>query len=338
MQTEQNPQKEWLTSRSFILTCILSFLLGRLLSDLSPDTQQHDTPQTEIDIHPNNKTKPSTPHIKAEIDPDDVHATSLLLARAERQPDLIIEILSRMELPWAKSWAGFLLVATHPNDAAAMAQAIRLQEEARIAMEIHSGTQHEQTLTAEEALVEVRLIGEDTPDSREVPCWIARRWPSAWVEAFDAMQGSSRDGYLPQCDPPLNIEWMGNHTQVATQFLGPYTGFCGSLAFAERRTAFVVVFRAWYLPRTLLTTLESRRNYRIEIRNELLEALDGNLALQNDYIKAVQPSATWRRRLQKHLYTKGLSQDEANSVVEATEATIEGNMISSELRCGRETH
>jgi DNA-directed RNA polymerase specialized sigma24 family protein len=84
--------------------------------------------------------------------------------------------------------------------------------------------------------------------------------------------------------------------------------------------------------------LENSRNNRIDVREELLEVLHRNIALRNRYIHAVQPSAAWRRSLMKHLYMEGLSHSEVTTVMEVTEATMESNMISAELRCGRETN
>jgi hypothetical protein len=273
---------------------------------------------------------------RMEFDPAEVHATSQLLVRAERSPTASIEALAAMRLPWARAWAGFLLVARHPEDPAAVARAIALLEDAHAAMRAAGVVEPTVSLTAEEALVAVRLLGEDVPDSREVPCWIARRWPEAWVGAFDALHGNSRDGYLPQCDPPLDGDWAIAHTDTAHRMLGPINGFCGTLSFAERRSAFVAPFRAWYLPRSRLPELNERRAMREETRTELLEALDGDVEARDRYLAAVQTSAAWRRRLVKHLRARGLSRGEADIVVEETEATIESCMISAELRCGRE--
>ena len=300
-------------------------------SDAGVEPTSVPAPPPEAPTHEEEPVKPE----RMDWDPADAHATSLLLIRAEKRPATTIEALARMPLPWAKAWAGFLLVATRPQDQDAATRALALQEEARIGMGKDPEQRKATTLTPADALLEVRFVGEDTPDSREVPCWIAHRWPEAWVSAFDAWHGSSRDAYLPQCDPPLDKDWATAHSKTADLLLGPVNGFCGTLGYAERRSAFVMPFRAWYLPRTVLAEVEKRRGYRTESRTELLEALHGDLQARDRYVAAVQPTAAWRRRLSSHLRAQGLSRKETADVIDATEATIESCMISAELRCGR---
>ncbi len=277
-----------------------------------------------------------------------------LLSVAQRHPERAIEGLVSIDLPWAHAWAGFFEIATadaHPD-----ARERRLRGAGRIDRASDEVDVHDITplsppaldpsnlakttaaraawnVTIEDALYGVRFVGERTTNSRDVPCWIARKWPETWAKVFDAYHGTSRDSYLPSCDPPLDSAWMHRGDRQPERFLGERTGHCGTIGFAYRRSMYIAPFQAWYTPREVLDHHDDMLAWRWSAHADLLERLDGDVKARDAWLAAYRPPAVWRQTLTTHLRARGLTAHEARRVVDTTVWTIETGSIEDALTC-----
>jgi hypothetical protein len=261
----------------------------------------------------------------------DVAEVTRLLGVARKDPRGAVDGLLAVDNDWARAWAAFLLVAVldEPARAAALHDVIYGREAPG------------EPPTPQDALSLTRIIGDDLPDTSDVPCWIAERWPAEWADAFDPYHGSSKDIFAPLCEPPVDLTWWGVHHDAADLVLGPVTGHCGTLRFAELRSGQMEVFRAWYVPRLLLDPAEAveRHGYREAAIADLLARVDGDRTKVDRFLAEIRPyPPAWRRRLEPRLRAAGLSKAERTLVLDRVTNTLEANSISAVLRCDRHPH